>query len=208
MASGTQMSRLPFFLQKLESRIMFMSVNSRSRALGHWVTAIFINRFDPSLQHPIPPAILPVSKKPKPVAQLLQTQPQLAHLDRAVRERQALLSQVCELLPSEVTPHCLDAGLHKGTLRLLCDSPAWASRVRFLTPQLLGRLREHRPGLANIEVRVAHQGGTGPARGGYAPLRPTGSSRAAQHVEETARAHAGDALGRALLRLAKTLRGA
>ncbi len=161
-----------------------------------------------SLQIPTPPDTLPVSKKPKPVAKLLQTQPQLAVLDRAIRERQALLGQIRELLPTEIAPHCTSVGQDKGSIHLLCDSPIWASRLRYMVPQLLSELRRRHPGLANIKVQVAQQGRTGPARSfnSRPRPRPPGSTIAAQSVEETARTLDGDSLGQALQRLATTLR--
>lgn len=163
-----------------------------------------------SLQHLDAPETCPVSKKPKPVAKLLRTQPQLALLERAIRERQALLEQVHRILPSEMAAHCTSACLDKGAMHLLCDSPTWASRLRYMVPQLLSELRRQHPGLANIQVRIAQKGTTGPARSpsgqAHPRPRPRGSSHAAQSVEETAQNLAGDPLGQALRRLAKRLR--
>lgn len=147
-----------------------------------------------------------MSQKPKPVATLLQTRPQLARLDQAIRQRQLLLQTVRKALPDDLATHCTSASLEQGRLCLLCDSSAWASRLRYMVPQLLSSLRTPYPGLANIEIHVAQQGIGGPARRGASLPRPSGSQVAARTVEETAQGLAGEPLSRALLRLARTLR--
>jgi hypothetical protein len=88
------------------------------------------------------------------------------------------------------------------TVTLVADSPAWSSRVRYLTPQILDHLRRRlenpRLGRVKIVTRPTNCPPEPPAR-----PRPRLSGRSAALIESVARACDNPALAGALLRLAR-----
>lgn len=60
------------------------------------------------------------------------------------------------LLDENTRLHCQVGNVRDGTLILFCDSTAWASRLRYLTPSLLPQLQRHKglSALRQIEVKV------------------------------------------------------
>jgi hypothetical protein len=78
----------------------------------------------------------------------------LRHLSRVLAAHDALLRRVRAALPDEVAPHCVAAASDGNALRLLADSGAWATRLRYLGRDLLRQLRAGGLGLSAVEVRV------------------------------------------------------
>ncbi len=138
-----------------------------------------------------------------------------------VERREALLARVRALLPESVARHCSQAMLDDGRLALVCDSPAWVDRLRFLAPQLLPALSE--PGAAvsacQVHARPApaigsrsepngvpdrqHNPGTSALRGAAGA---GAASAAVQALEQTAATLGDTPLAASLRRLAVTLR--
>ncbi len=81
----------------------------------------------------------------------------LSQLLRTASLREAWTAQVRALLPTEVAPHVDVASQQDGLLSLHADSAAWATRLRFLVPTLLPRLRPLADfaGVKDIRIRVA-----------------------------------------------------
>ncbi|NCC28839.1 MAG: DUF721 domain-containing protein [Gammaproteobacteria bacterium] len=73
------------------------------------------------------------------------------HLDHRDREL-ALLGMVLGRLPDPLRLHCRDAALADNVLTLFLDSPAWATRARFLIEDLTRSLE--REGVAKVVARV------------------------------------------------------
>lgn len=85
------------------------------------------------------------------IQKLLNTQGLLAQLKRELAQQQSLLEQVRASVPSPLSEQLLSAVLSGRTLTLLVHSPVWASRLRYLAPQLLRQLRQQ--GLAVEQIR-------------------------------------------------------
>ena len=68
----------------------------------------------------------------------------------------AVFSAWGELVGEAVAAHSVPAELHGGRLTVGVDDPAWATQLRWLTPDVLGRLAERLgPGVVtDLDVRV------------------------------------------------------
>ncbi|HHC73065.1 MAG TPA: DUF721 domain-containing protein [Thiotrichales bacterium] len=109
------------------------------------------------------------------------------------------LSQRLEpLLPPTLQGHCRVANLRDETLVLAVDSPAWASRVRFLAPALVEEL-SRREGLRLSRCRILVMPPHVPRR--THPARPL-SARSRQTLAATAETLPPGPLRQALQRLA------
>jgi hypothetical protein len=73
------------------------------------------------------------------------------HLEHRDREL-ALLGMVLGHVPDPLRLHCRDAALADNVLTLFLDSPAWATRARFLIENLTRSLE--REGVAKVAVQV------------------------------------------------------
>lgn len=117
----------------------------------------------------------------------------LARLNRAVGAE----------LDSEIAPHCQVTGLRGGTLTIICDSAAWATRLRYHGPALRDRLAA--AGTPVSEVRVAVRPPLQPQMAPV-PAAPAAPPRLAASAAESLRVAAGavedDDLAEALRRLA------
>lgn len=118
----------------------------------------------------------------KSVRHLLQDKPTLKRLERELDAQQSLLRDVRQCLPADLAPHCLSAHLRDQLMVLHTDSPAWATRLRYVAPQLISVLRPEYPALSNVIVRLMVIP-SGPAR-----PRPTArhSDRAAEIIHNSA----------------------
>jgi hypothetical protein len=124
-----------------------------------------------------------------------------------IQRREALLARIRTLLPASVAGHCTQAAIEEGLLTLICDSPAWVDRLRFLSPQLMSALVAAGDRVRDCRVR-ARPAAAGPYRPAArrAPAAPGGG--AVQAVEQSAAALGDTPLANSLRRLAATLRGA
>lgn len=59
-------------------------------------------------------------------------------------------------LPIPLQPHCYIANLRNNTLVVHTDSSLWATRLRYLTPELLYRWQQEKsmPTIDKIEIRI------------------------------------------------------
>lgn len=81
-----------------------------------------------------------------PLQPLMQKAFRLTQLDKRVRG----------LLPASLKNHCRVANVRDTALVLLADGAAWATRLRYLAPELCRRLQASElPRLTRIEVRIA-----------------------------------------------------
>lgn len=95
------------------------------------------------------------------------------------------------------------AGVSAETLTLVAESPAWSSRARYLTPQILDHLRNRLENPRLARVRFV----TRPTESSAAPpVRPPPrlSRRSAKHLESVAQSSDNRALADALRRLARS----
>ena len=59
-------------------------------------------------------------------------------------------------LPISLQPHCYIANLRNTTLVVHTDSSLWATRLRYLTPELLSRWQQEKnmPTISKIEIKI------------------------------------------------------
>mgnify|MGYP003574253172 CR=1 FL=1 len=100
-------------------------------------------------------------REPRSVKLLLQSSAALRQLGNRIAEQQSLLDRIRQQLPSDLAKHCQAAVRDADQLALYTDSPAWASRLRYLGPALTSQLRADRRAIRKIRVRVLAIGSQG-----------------------------------------------
>ena len=77
---------------------------------------------------------------------ILQKVNQLQHLDQLLKT----------FLEPDISAHCQVANFRENILVIQCDNAAWATRIKFLIPQLISFLRQpnYLPQLASISVII------------------------------------------------------
>ncbi len=143
-----------------------------------------------------------MSRRPSKLNALLQ---RALPADLAARAAQLrhLQAALAPLLPPPLGEHCRAAALHDGELVLSADSPAWASRLRYLAPMLQAQLsRKAGLRLQRIAVTVAPPA---PRVGRRPPLRNL-SPQSTEHLAEVAEATEDPRLREALMRLVRHAR--
>ncbi len=118
----------------------------------------------------------------------------LAELDALVR--------LC--LGDELAAHCRLADLRSGRLVLAADTPAWATRLRYHTPELRQKLAAAGMTVAECRIVVAPPPPTRPADPSQRPNMSAGSASALNATAESIR---DPALAAALRRLARNGEG-
>ena len=138
----------------------------------------------------------------KSVRHLLQDKPTLKRLERELKAQQALLHDVRQCLPADVATHCLAAQKRDEVLVLHTDSPAWATRLRYVAPQLISVLRPEYPALRDVAVRLQVE----PRRTTRTQSKAHHSNRAAIIIPDSARHAKPGPLQDALRRLGDALK--
>lgn len=59
------------------------------------------------------------------------------HLRQRVDTLRVLNQMLADCLPVDCCHHCSVAGIHDGTLILVCESPAWRSRIHFYSERII-----------------------------------------------------------------------
>ena len=90
----------------------------------------------------------------KSVRHLLKDKPTLKILELEISAQKALLAEIRRLLPGDLADHCVAAQLRGRQLVLHADAAVWATRLRFLAPQLLDLLRPEHPSLGEVRVKL------------------------------------------------------
>lgn len=139
------------------------------------------------------------------INKLMKHHSALSRLSQTIKEQRDLLDQVKTNLPESVRPHCLGAVCTDRCLTLFVDSPAWSSRLRYLSNQLPDRLSSGSRRIESIKIRIMLQ---------QPPLSSPGKRRQPNRLSEN-EAHLlrnyadsceDPALSAALLRLAGNVR--
>ena len=93
---------------------------------------------------------------PRQVGSLLQKDGALKLLLSEANRFTRLGRRLSGQLPAEFVPHTKLAALRDGCLVLLADTPAWATRLRYATPQILQQLSlcQEFASVKSIRVRV------------------------------------------------------
>ncbi len=94
-------------------------------------------------------------KGPRRAADLLSGTNALGGLAEAARRAGKLEQTLRRALPADLQPHLRGAHLRDATLVILADGPAWATRLRFLEPELKAALDARtRRDIRRVAVRV------------------------------------------------------
>lgn len=88
------------------------------------------------------------------INKLIKRNSAFTNLSQTITEQQHLLEYIRALLPKSIAPHCLAAVRNRSTLTLFVDSPAWSSRLRYLTAELLRSLNNNDPKIDRIKIRI------------------------------------------------------
>ena len=137
----------------------------------------------------------------KPLHKLLESRSALAQLGKKLAEQNSLLVRIQALLEPALASNCTGAILHGSVLSLLVESPVWASRLRYLAPQLQRQLRHQGYALQRINVKIALPDHT-PSRHKTQRAMPL-SRENARLLQATAEGMSDDRLKAALLRLSR-----
>lgn len=79
-----------------------------------------------------------------------------AHIQQRVLTLRLLDQALRECLPAECHAHCRAAGLSDGTLYVATDSPAWRTRLRFYSSQIISHVsRLGKLPVTRLELRVS-----------------------------------------------------
>jgi hypothetical protein len=140
--------------------------------------------------------------RPTPVTSVLNQR--LQTLTETARLHDRATDLVRSALPGDVAEHCLGAVVTADEVTLYVDSPAWATRLRYLAPSLLRQLTAANIGVRHCRIRVLPPGDRAePAR---PPSRQTPITVAATAAVNSAAASTESSdLASALRRLADTL---
>ena len=132
------------------------------------------------------------------VRDFLTRSPAAAQCLERQRRADGLLSQVRDLLSPAARPHCIQAQAKEGLLTVTVDSTAWATRLRYLAPDLVQGLGEG--GIDRVKIRARPD----PVRdqGGGRRSLPGLSGSVVEHLLETASCTADTELAEAFRRLA------
>lgn len=125
------------------------------------------------------------TSSPKHITNLLSPGPGL--LGTIINQIQ-FLKQLCQAvrshLPSPLDQHCRVAAVRQTTVVVHADSPAWATRLRYLAPALAASLRDQ-PGYSwvrDIKIKVRPAVEPPPASTGRQTAGTVEPRQALQHV--------------------------
>ncbi len=71
--------------------------------------------------------------------------------------RMELTQQVSKYLPMAMHDHCWVTAINDSELTIVTDSPAWASKLRYLSRDLIRKLKQEAalPNISYIKVKVS-----------------------------------------------------
>ncbi|QTS83763.1 DciA family protein [Coxiella endosymbiont of Amblyomma nuttalli] len=90
---------------------------------------------------------------PKSITYYFQTDP-LRFIVQRANQITALEKMLVNFLPSEVIPYCQVMNISHQTLTLQLDNAVWATRVRYLVPNLIEAFSQQKMPIASIQCRV------------------------------------------------------
>ncbi len=123
----------------------------------------------------------------KRVKQYLASDTTLTSLKARLAAQKTLKEQVKKLLQPPIDEQIENAVMHSRTLTLWVNSPVWASRLRYLAPQLLRQLKQEGLILDRIQPRVQVRESHKPSKRQMtrkAQLSP-GSAEALRHTADS-----------------------
>ncbi|MEJ2593485.1 MAG: DciA family protein [Candidatus Thiodiazotropha sp.] len=133
--------------------------------------------------------------------QFISSHATLATLGQRLSRQRALLDQVRGLLPSPLSTQLQAAVLEARTLSLFVDSPVWASRLRYLAPELMRKLKQQDLIVDQVRTRIVPESRRSNATRGRQRLQL--SAQSAEQLRQTAVALTDEPLREAMLRLSR-----
>ncbi len=113
-------------------------------------------------------------------------------------------------LPAPLAQHCHIANYRDNELVLVADNATWATRLRYLAPDLITALQKTPvfKGLKNVHCRVAQPSASSPASATQtdAPISRHISTQSAEILKATADSVSDEKLSESLLRLSQRCR--
>ncbi len=97
-----------------------------------------------------------IFKRPKSLNEIINSNDELTRLYQHIEFLSSLDKTLQEFLPANLKSHCTVANLSNQTLVLHSDAAVWATRLRYLTPEILNFMRTHcnQKSLKTIRIRV------------------------------------------------------
>lgn len=135
------------------------------------------------------------------VQKVLARQGTLAQLRQQLKAQETLTEEVRKLLPAPLNQQLQGAVINARRLTLLVNSPVWASRLRYLAPQLQRQLHQNGLAVDQIVPRIVPERGKAPTRR-HARARPL-SAQNAELLRQTAESLEPGPLQEAMLRLSR-----
>lgn len=96
-----------------------------------------------------------MSKKFQPLNKHLQNSVEFATIRAKLQQNRGLLEQIQQLLPTPLNEHCVGLAAKPDRLVLYADSSAWASRLRYVTRDILAKLGKKQIHFNKITVKIA-----------------------------------------------------
>ncbi len=141
-----------------------------------------------------------MNKRPRLIKDYLNRTNKLHGLIQQSMEQSLLLKRIRTLIPAPLDAHCTAAVSKDTGLVLYVDSSTWASRLRFMSRELVQRLNSDGMNIKRITVRVLVT--SQPPERKHAPIRHL-SEENAFLISQTAADIDDHDLSEALLRLGK-----
>jgi len=147
-----------------------------------------------------------VSKKPEPMYKLLSNQDQglnrLISQARILTDVKIIINQVIDY---QIAEHTDVAKIQGGLLTLICDSSVWATRLRYMEPQIIKKLHQFSmlKKLQKIEIKVRPSTFKPPEQQEKPKRRAELSQNAANKIVNDSEAISDPALQNALKKLAR-----
>jgi hypothetical protein len=133
------------------------------------------------------------------IKQVITSHSALTALGRQLSNQQALADQVRALLPSPLNSLIRAAVLETRTLSLFVDSPVWASRLRYLAPELIRQLKRQDLIIDQVRTRIVPESRR--KRSSHEQHQLLLSEQSAELLRKTAATLTDEPLREAMLRL-------
>jgi len=95
-----------------------------------------------------------MTKPLRQVAGFLQPSAALKVQFEEVRRDQEALREAREALPPSLRDHCRRAVFSQDEITLVTESAVWATRLRFMAPEIVARLGRKHPAIRRCRVRI------------------------------------------------------
>lgn len=137
----------------------------------------------------------------EPVSTIVGSGTILSELGKQLSAQRTLHQQLKQLLPAPLDSQLKAAVLQHGNLNLFVASPVWASRFRYLLPQLRTQLRANGIDVKQVRTRILPSDSVKPRQ--KKRDRIVLSQEAGEQLRQSAKAFEDPSLREALLRISR-----